>query len=112
MTIELEEFEPGRWRVQKPRFSTPRSSLPMPNVISDIMPPTEQVDGKFYTSKSAFRKVGRQLGLTEVGNEKPKPRVRLSGTRAAKEGRVASIRKAVEQVRAGNINHKSRSFRP
>jgi hypothetical protein len=112
VTVELIEIEPGRWRVKRPPLEPARSDLPMPHVISDIMPPTEQVDGRFYTSKSAFRKVGRSLGLTEVGNEKPKPRVRLSQTRAAAEARRASIKKAVEMVRAGNINHKSRSNRP
>jgi hypothetical protein len=53
-----------------------RSDLAAPTVIGDEMPPTEQVDGKFYTSKKAFRAKGRELGLTEVGdqnmNRKPK----------------------------------------
>ena len=106
MTIELEEFAPGRWRVQKERISTPVSDLPRPYVISDAMPPTEQVDGRFYESKRAFRAVGRANGLIEVGNERPKPRVKLSQTRAAAEGRRSSIKKAIEQVRAGNINSK------
>lgn len=101
MAIELEEFEPGRWRVLKTRHLAPVSDLPRPHVISDIMPPTEQVDGKFYTSKSAFRKVGRRLGLTEVGNEKMKPRVqRASETKQAKEGRRQALKKAMEMVRA------------
>jgi hypothetical protein len=106
MTVELEEVEPGRWRVKrasrlKECFDL-RSDLPMPGVISDIMPPTEQVDGQFYTSKSAFRRVGRQLGLTEVGTEKLTPRVvRASSTKQAKEARLNSIRKAVAQVRGG-----------
>ena len=30
---------------------------------------TEQVDGRWCTSKAAFRAVGRQLGLTEVGDQ-------------------------------------------
>ena len=47
-----------------------RGELPLPYVISDIMEPTEQVDGNFYTSKRAYRAVGRSHGLTEVGNEK------------------------------------------
>jgi hypothetical protein len=107
MTIELEEFEPGRWRVQKQRISTPVSDLPRPYVISDIMDPVEQVDGRFYTSKSQFRAVGKANGLIEVGTEKPKPRTtRPSQTREAKEARRASLKKAVEQVRAGNLNSK------
>lgn len=54
-----------------------RSGLPCPQIITDEMPPTEQVDGKFYTSKSKYRAVGRANGLIEVGNEKFKPRKRI-----------------------------------
>jgi hypothetical protein len=105
--VELEEFEPGRFRVRKERHEKQRAeNMPLPFVISDTMEPVEQVDGRFYTSKRAFRAVGKAHGLIEVGNEKPKPRARLSQTRAASESRRASIRKAVEQVRAGNINAK------
>ena len=69
MSVDLEEFEPGRWRIKREPRKRLRSDLPMPSVISDIMEPTEQVDGKFYSSKRAFRAVGRALGLTEVGTE-------------------------------------------
>jgi hypothetical protein len=102
--IDLEEVEPGRWRVKKirPNLIRARSRLPRPQVISDIMDPTEQVDGKFYTSKSAFRAVGRALGLTEVGNEKPKPRTRATATPAVREARRTSIKKAIERYRAGD----------
>jgi hypothetical protein len=58
-----------------------RSDLAAPMVIGDEMPPTEQVDGRFYTSKKAFRAKGRELGLTEVGdqnlNRKPKTYTKL-----------------------------------
>jgi hypothetical protein len=71
-------------------------------VISDTMDPLEQVDGKFYTSKRQYRAVGRAHGLTEVGNERPKPRTtRPSQTREQKDRRRASLKKAVERVRAG-----------
>ena len=65
------------------------------------MPATEQVDGRFYESKSAFRAVGRALGLTEVGNEKPKPRQRASKSRETKLARQQAIRKAIHKVRSG-----------
>lgn len=100
--IKLIEFEPGRWRVDRPPRDPARSDLPMPSVISDIMPPTEQVDGKFYTSKSEFRRVGRSLGLTEVGNEKPKPRRKTYDDPAYKAKRREAIKIAVEKVRAGH----------
>jgi hypothetical protein len=72
----------------------------MPMVISDEMPPTEQIDGIFYTSKRQFRAVGRALGLTEVGTEKFKPRKRWRDTREEDERRRQSIKKAAEIVRA------------
>ncbi len=100
--VELEEFAPGRWRVKRGRVGAEKntSGLPLPFVISDIMEPTEQVDGRFYTSKAAFRAVGRALGLTEVGNEKPKPRTRTTN-KADVEKRRQSIHKAVQQYKAG-----------
>ena len=103
MTVELEEFAPNRWRVKKPRVNEKlrAENMPLPFVISDIMPPTEQVDGRFYTSKSAFRKVGRQLGLTEVGTEKLTHKVvRASSTKAAKTARQNAIKKAMAKVRS------------
>ena len=62
----------------------------MPQIISDIMPETEHVDGRFYTSKSMFRKVTRANGLTEVGNEKHKPKLRASTSGRTKETAAAS----------------------
>jgi hypothetical protein len=102
VTVELVEVEPGKWRVKHANtHAYLRADLSMPYVISDIMPPTEQVDGKFYTSKSAFRRVGRQLGLTEVGTEKLTHKVvRASSTRKAQEGRRNAIRKAIARVDA------------
>lgn len=98
----LREVEPGRWRFVKPTTPPARSALPCPNIISDIMPPTEQVDGKFYTSKSSFRAVGRALGLIEVGNEKLKPLVRSTDRKETKQARRASIKKAFEKYRSGH----------
>src|SRR6188472_4390839 len=100
MTAKLTEVAPGKWRIDKRQIAPARSDLAVPYVISDIMEPTEQVDGRFYTSKAAFRAVGRALGLTEVGNEKPKPRTRTTN-KADVEKRRQSIHKAVQQYKAG-----------
>jgi hypothetical protein len=103
-SVELVEVAPNRWRVLK---HTPqnfaRSEHPRPYIISDTMEPTEQVDGQFYTSKSAFRRVGRQLGLIEVGNEKqmPKPKGISHADKSHQEGRRQAIEKAIAQYRAG-----------
>lgn len=56
-------------------------AIPVPRFISDTMDPTEHVDGRFYTSKSAFRRVTKERGYVELGNDparlnvpaKPKP---------------------------------------
>jgi hypothetical protein len=102
MQVKLIEVEPGRWRVDRRSAPAARSSLPCPNVISDAMPPTEQVDGRFYESKSAFRAVGRSLGLIEIGNEKPKPLVRSTDQRAVKDARRKALRVAAEKFKAGH----------
>lgn len=47
-----------------------RSGLPVPHFITDTMDEVEHpCDGKHYTSKSEFRKVTRQNGCVEVGND-------------------------------------------
>jgi hypothetical protein len=101
MSVELVEVEPGKWRVKREELRPARSDLPLPYVISDIMPETEQVDGKFYTSKSAFRRVGRSHGLTEVGNEKLKPKQRATADPAERKKRRNSIGAAISQYKAG-----------
>ena len=98
--VELIEIEPGRWRVRREGSPVARSSLSLPTVISDEMPPTEQVDGRFYTSKARFRAVGRALGLTEVGTEKPKPVTRSTTTQAVKKQRREAIERAIAQYRS------------
>jgi hypothetical protein len=99
--IELIEVAPGRWRVKKTPQNFARSEHPLPYVISDIMPATEQVDGKFYTSKRAFRAVGRALGLTEVGTEQFKPKQRSTDDPQTKKKRAETIGKAITEFKAG-----------
>ena len=69
-----------------------------PYVISDEMPPTEQVDGRFYTSKARFRAKGRELGLVEVGNEKFQPKQSLMADRAFKEKRIQAIKEGTRTM--------------
>lgn len=76
------------------RQAIQRSDLPCPMLISDEMPACEHVDGKFYSSKSAYRAVTRANGLTEVGNEKlNRPRPKIS-----KEARAKGISDAVDKA--------------
>ncbi len=72
------------------------------HVISDIMPETRHMaDGKYYTSKSEFRKATRAAGCVEVGNEtatmlQPRKPIELSRTE-----RREAIRKAFWMHRNG-----------
>jgi|SRR6516164_8758660 hypothetical protein len=95
----LYRIGPNRWSTRPPD-EEPRPRGPF--IISDTMEPTEQVDGRFYTSKSKFRAVGRALGLTEVGNEKFKPKVRATDDRATKAARRVALKTALEKYRAGH----------
>lgn len=46
-----------------------RADMPCPMLIGDSMQAAEHVDGKFYESKSAYRRVTKANGLIEVGND-------------------------------------------
>jgi electron transfer flavoprotein alpha/beta subunit len=106
MAIKLVEIAPGRFRVKR---DTPqnlaRSEHPVPYVISDTMDPVEQVDGRFYSSKAAFRAVGKAHGLTEVGNEKFAPKQWATTEKAVKEKRRKAIHTAIQKVKAGMRSH-------
>lgn len=98
---DLVEIAPGLYRVRKPEPAPARSDLPAPHVISDEMPPTEQVDGAFYTSKRKFRAVGRQLGLTEVGTSQFQPKKRSTALPETKRARQQTLRQTVEEYKQG-----------
>src|SRR5262245_1496798 len=90
---------PNRWRWNTGKVRP--VAAPAPYVISDTMEPTEQVDGKFYTSKAKFRAIGRSLGLTEVGTERPKFKVRGPVTHETRRQRRQAFEKAIAEYRQG-----------
>lgn len=92
---------PTSWAFVTQSEPPKRGDLPLPYVISDTMEPTEQVDGKFYTSKREFRAVGKALGLTEVGNEKLPPLTRSTEKKEIKKRRQQDIHVAIEKYKAG-----------
>lgn len=98
--VELVEVAPNKWRVKRPVYEPARSSFSCPHVISDSMPPLEQVDGNFYTSKRAFRAVGRAHGMIEIGTEKLKPKPRLTpNDPSVAKARRESIAKAIQRIK-------------
>jgi len=98
---KLVEVAPNKFMFLKSRIAPAVSDLPRPFVISDEMPPTEQVDGRFYTSKAKFRATGKALGLTEVGNEKPRPKQRASSDPQVKRKRREALQIAAAKYRGG-----------
>ena len=92
---------PTSWAFVTVTAPPKRGDLPLPYVISDCMDPTEQVDGKFYTSKRQFRAVGKSLGLIEVGNEKIKPKGRASSNPQVRESRRKAIHQSIQKFKAG-----------
>jgi hypothetical protein len=49
-----------------------RSTLPMPHVMTDTMPPVQSMaSGRMYDSKSAIRAEYKRLGMVELGNDVP-----------------------------------------
>jgi anti-sigma28 factor (negative regulator of flagellin synthesis) len=71
--------------------------------ISDSMDETRHMaNGKYYTSKSKFRKATKAAGCIEVGNEteaitKPHKEKKLS-----KKERIEHIKRAIEETKSGN----------
>lgn len=83
---------------RKPYVPPARSSLPCPMIVTDQMAECEHPsDGKFYSSKSEFRKVTKANGLTEVGNDParfkrpPKPKVDEAGIDRAIDRALAKV---------------------
>lgn len=74
--------------------SVARSDMPCPMLIGDSMPAAEHVDGKFYESKSAFRRVTKANGLIEVGTEK----LNHQRPKMSKAEREKGIDRAVERA--------------
>jgi hypothetical protein len=99
--MKLVEIAPNRWRFVREVTPPARSKLPLPYVISDTMPPTEHVDGRFYESKAAYRAVTRAHGLTEVGTAKSNPKKRSTDDPQIKKKRRDALEKAAAEYKQG-----------
>lgn len=75
-----------------------------PMVIMDTMTPTKHmVNGRFYDSKSEFRRVTKSLGYEEIGREVMKaPPKKTRYTDEERQALKAEITKAYTDVRDGN----------
>lgn len=74
------------------------------NYISDIMEPTRHMaDGKYYTSKAAFRAATRAAGCVEVGNETKYLLKKREPIKLDKKQRRENIKKAINDLKWGNV---------
>ena len=72
-----------------------------PNVISDTMPETRHMaDGKYYTSKSEYRKATRQAGCIEVGNDVA-PLMQRKPVELDRKQRKEDIGRAIQMLKEG-----------
>lgn len=72
-----------------------------PMVISDNMDFTRHMaDGKYYTSKAAFRAATKAAGCVEVGTDpavtRPRKQIKLS-----REKRVQDIKRSIHELKNG-----------
>ena len=83
------------------RYAEPRhAGDEAPNVISDIMGETRHMaDGKYYTSKSEYRKATRAAGCIEVGNETKTLLTPRKPVQLDRDQRRDDIRKTIYDLR-------------
>lgn len=102
--VPAEEYYFNRYMEMGDKQATIGNQRVSMNYISDQMDPTRHMaDGKYYTSKKAFREATKRAGCIEIGNEtkylqKPRKPVKLD-----RRKRREDIKKAINDLRWGNI---------
>lgn len=78
---------------------TPRTTTRQMGIIEDTMAPTwHPADGKYYDSKSEFRRVTKAHGCEEYGNDITAERKPFQFSRRDKEKRIEAIKAAIEKT--------------
>lgn len=73
------------------------------NFISDTMEPTRHMaNGKYYTSKAAFRAATKAAGCIEIGNDTKYLTKKRAPVKLDRRKRREDIRKAIHDVKNGN----------
>lgn len=101
--VSAEEYYTKKY-YEKAHLQMTKGNQPVTmNFISDTMDATRHMaDGKYYTSKAAFRAATKAAGCIEIGNEtkylqKPRKPVKLD-----RRKRREDIKKAISDLRNGN----------
>ena len=102
---KLRYFE-GKWTPVEeiPESYNPnRSELACPMIISDQMDALQhQATGLYTDSKSTFRKMTRDSGCIEVGDQAPTANVHQKTAADSKAARVDAIKSAIRET-GGNV---------
>jgi hypothetical protein len=94
-----------------------RADFPCPSVVSDGLGSNvnglrHMCNGRMYDSKSNFRRITKDHGCIEIGNEynntpqtlgAPRPGLNYIEKRQAKAHRVAAIKRSIDDHRSGRI---------
>jgi hypothetical protein len=90
-------------RPEKEYVAPARSSLPAPFIASDSlgMEVKHLATGRMSDSKSEHRRLNKQLGLVELGNEKKAHLSQPAPTKLDKRERKNAIRKAIKELKEG-----------
>jgi hypothetical protein len=86
--------------IDEPRAA---SKLPRPYIVSDNLGGgiKHLATGQVLDSKSAHRKLNKELGLVELGNEKKAHLSQPAPTKLDKRERKNAIRKAIKELKEG-----------
>jgi hypothetical protein len=90
-------------RPEKEYVTPARSSLPAPFIASDNlgMEVKHLASGRMSDSKSEHRRLNKQLGLVELGNERTAHLNQPKPAKLDKRQRKNDIRKAISEIRNG-----------
>lgn len=102
--VEKEEYYTRKYFEKAHLQMTDGNGVVTMNFISDTMEPTQHmVDGKFYTSKAAFRAATKAAGCIEIGNETKHVLKKRDSIKLDKRKRRDDIRKAINDLKYGNV---------
>lgn len=101
--VDKEEYYAKKY-LEKAHLQMMNGNTPVTmNFISDTMEPTRHMaNGKYYTSKAAFRAATKAAGCVEIGNETKYLTKKRQPIKLDRKKRREDIRKAIHDVKNGN----------
>lgn len=101
--VEKDEYHYKKYEEKAHLQMTKGNELVTMNFISDSMPETRHMaDGKYYSSKKAFRDATKAAGCIEIGNETKYLKKKREPIKLDKRKRREDIKKAINDLKYGN----------